>query len=168
MNLMGRVRVMNGVAARVAALILDPALLVLRVWVSWQFLKSGWLKLADWETTRLLFAEEYHVPWLSPTLAAALGTVGELVFPALLVVGLLGRYAALGLFAVNGVAVIAYAHVLYATGYEGALAQHWLWGLALATLVLFGPGRWSVDGWLVRTTERTDAVVGETLTPVQH
>ena len=159
---------MNGVAARVAALIVDPGLLVLRVWVSWQFLKSGWLKLADWETTRLLFAEEYHVPWLSPAVAAALGTVGELAFPALLVVGLLGRYAALGLFAVNGVAVVAYAHVLYAAGYEGALAQHWLWGLALAALVLFGPGRWSLDGWLTHVTETAEVGVGATLTPARR
>jgi putative oxidoreductase len=167
MNLLWRLRVVNGMAARVAALVVDPGLLLLRVWVSWQFLKSGWLKLADWETTRFLFAEEYHVPWLSPSLAAALGTAGELLFPALLVVGLLGRYAALGLFAVNGVAVLAYAHVLYAAGYEGALAQHWLWGLALAMLALFGPGRWSLDGWLAGMTETTDAVVGETLTPAR-
>jgi putative oxidoreductase len=167
MNLLWRLRVVNGMAARVAALVVDPGLLLLRVWVSWQFLKSGWLKLADWETTRVLFAEEYHVPWLSPAVAAALGTAGELVFPALLVVGLLGRYGALGLSAVNAVAVIAYAHVLYAAGYEGALAQHWLWGLALAMLALFGPGRWSLDGWLAMTTETTDADVGETLTPVR-
>jgi putative oxidoreductase len=167
MNPLRRLRIVNRVAARVAAVVVDPGLLLLRVWVSWQFLKSGWLKLADWETTRFLFAEEYHVPWLSPSLAAALGTAGELLFPALLVVGLLGRYAALGLFAVNGVAVLAYAHVLYAAGYEGALAQHWLWGLALAMLALFGPGRWSLDGWLAEMTETTDAVVGETLTPAR-
>jgi putative oxidoreductase len=167
MNPLRRLRIVNRVAARVAAVVVDPGLLLLRVWVSWQFLKSGWLKLADWETTRFLFAEEYHVPWLSPSLAAALGTAGELLFPALLVVGLLGRYAALGLFAVNGVAVLAYAHVLYAAGYEGALAQHWLWGLALAMLALFGPGRWSLDGWLAGMTEPTDAVVGETLTPAR-
>ena len=168
MTLMGRVRVMNQGAARVAALIVDPGLLVLRVWVSWQFLKSGWLKLADWETTRLLFTEEYHVPWLSPTVAAALGTVGELVFPALLVVGLLGRYAALGLFAVNALAVVAYAHVLYAAGYEGALAQHWLWGLALAVLVSFGPGRWSLDGWLAHAEETADVGVGASPTPARR
>lgn len=158
----------NALATRVATVVVDPALLVLRVWVSWQFLKSGWLKLADWDTTRFLFVEEYHVPWLPPTLAAALGTFGELVFPALLILGLLGRYAALGLSAVNAMAVIAYAHVLYAAGYEGALAQHWLWGLALAVLVVSGPGAWSVDGWLARAKRGEASAVGAALTPARR
>ncbi|HXW10857.1 MAG TPA: DoxX family protein [Steroidobacteraceae bacterium] len=165
MDLPSSFRSLNTLAARIAAIAVDPALLLLRVWVSWQFLKSGWLKLADWETTRFLFTEEYHVPWLPPTLAAALGTFGEVAFPALLVVGILGRYAALGLAAVNVMAVVAYAHVLYAAGYEGALAQHWLWGLALAVLVVFGPGAWSVDGWLARSK---DAAVSAALTPARR
>lgn len=127
-------------------------LLALRLYVSWQFLKSGWLKLQDWETTRLLFEEEYRVPLVSPDVAAALGTAGEIVFPALLIAGLLGRYAALGLSAVNVVAVVAYAHVLTSEGFEAALAQHYLWGLMLLTLLLFGPGRLSVDAVLARKT----------------
>lgn len=45
-------------------------LLGLRLWVSWQFLKSGWLKLSDWDSTLFLFQEEYRVPLLSPQLAA--------------------------------------------------------------------------------------------------
>ena len=69
-----------------------------------------------------------------------------------------------GVAAVNVMAVVAYAHVLLAEGYEGALAQHWLWGLALAVLIVFGPGRWSLDGLLARGTESADARVGVTLT----
>jgi putative oxidoreductase len=90
------------------------------------------------------------VPLLSPGVAAVLGTMGETLFPLLLIAGVLGRYAALGLFAVNVLAVVSYAHVLLAEGYEAALAQHVLWGVMLATLVVFGPGRCSVDGWLQR------------------
>jgi putative oxidoreductase len=120
-------------------------LLVTRVYVAWQFLKSGWLKITDWETTLFLFEEEYHTPLLSPTIAAIAGTAGELVFPALLIVGLLGRYAAAGLFAVNAVAVVSYAHVLLTDGFEAALGQHYLWGFMLLVLVVFGPGRWAVD-----------------------
>ena len=56
-------------------------LLATRLHVSWQFLKSGWLKLTDWETTLFLFQEEYHTPLLPPAAAAAVGTVGELVLP---------------------------------------------------------------------------------------
>jgi len=120
-------------------------LLVTRVYVAWQFLKSGWLKITDWETTLFLFEEEYHTPLLSPAIAAIAGTAGELVFPALLIVGLLGRYAAAGLFAVNAVAVASYAHVLLAEGFEAALGQHYLWGFMLLVLIVFGPGRWAID-----------------------
>ena len=73
-----------------AARLLDPLqpllLLGLRLWVSWQFLKSGWLKLGDWDSTLFLFQEEYRVPLLSPELAAVAGTFGELFFPLLLIV----------------------------------------------------------------------------------
>ena len=93
-----RLRSIDAFGARAAGALEDVFLLAMRVYVSWQFLKSGWLKLQDWDTTRFLFEEEYHVPVLSPALAAVLGTLGELVFPALLIAGLLGRLAALGLF----------------------------------------------------------------------
>jgi putative oxidoreductase len=138
----------------------SPFLLVLRVYVSWQFLVSGWLKLQDWDTTLVLFEQEYRVPLLSSGLAAVLGTMGETLFPLLLVAGLLGRYAALGLFAVNVMAVVSYAHVLLAEGYEAALAQHVLWGVMLATLVVVGPGRWSVDGWLERLSSQEQTSIG--------
>ena len=120
-------------------------LLATRLHVSWQFLKSGWLKLTDWETTLFLFQEEYHTPLLPPAAAAAAGTVGELVLPALLIAGFMGRYAAAGLFAVNVVAVVSYAHVLLGEGFEAALGQHYLWGFMLLVLAVFGPGRWAVD-----------------------
>lgn len=122
-------------------------LLATRLHVSWQFLKSGWLKLADWETTLFLFQEEYHTPLLSPAAAAVAGTFGELVFPALLIAGFMGRYAAVGLFAVNVVAVTSYANVLLAEGFEAALGQHYLWGFMLLVLTVFGPGRWAIDSF---------------------
>lgn len=132
-----------------AASALEPLqslfLAALRIYVSWQFLKSGWLKLQDWETTRFLFEEEYRVPLLAPSAAAVLGTAGELVFPLLLIVGLATRYSALGLSVVNVIAVVGYAHVLMSDGFEAALGQHYLWGLMLLTVLVFGPGRLSAD-----------------------
>jgi len=148
---------MNDVAAVVMSPMQPVFLLALRLYVSWQFLKSGWLKLGDWETTQFLFAEEYHVPLVAPTIAAALGTAGELVFPVLLVAGLLGRFAAAGLSVVNVVAVVAYAHVLLSEGFEAALGQHYLWGLMLATLLVFGPGRLSLDAALADARPRGSA-----------
>ena len=138
----------NDVAAQVASWLESPLLLAIRCFVAWQFLKSGWLKISNWETTLYLFQDEYHVPLLPPALAAVAGTAGELVFPSLLVVGLLGRYAAVGLSAVNVLAVISYAHVLLSEGFEAALGQHYLWGALLLVVAVFGPGRWSLDALL--------------------
>jgi putative oxidoreductase len=127
---------------------LQPLLaLATRCWVSWQFLKSGMLKLSDWETTLFLFQEEYKTPVLSPQLAAIAGTFGEIFFPLLLIAGLFGRLAAVGLLAVNIMAVVAYAHVLLEPGFEAALGQHYLWGFMLVILAVYGPGRWSLDAW---------------------
>jgi putative oxidoreductase len=135
----------NSAAARLLNPLQPLLLLGLRLWVSWQFLKSGWLKLGDWDSTLFLFQEEYRVPLLSPELAAVAGTFGELFFPLLLIFGILGRYAAIGLSAVNVLAVVSYSHVLLASGFEAALGQHYLWGLMLLVIVVFGPGSLSVQ-----------------------
>jgi putative oxidoreductase len=128
---------------------LRPLLLLgTRLFVSWQFLKSGWLKLTSWDITLELFRSEYHVPVLPPALAAVVGTFGELFFPIVLVLGLFTRLGALGLFAVNAMAVISYWHVLGAEGFEAALAQHVLWGYMLAMLALVGGGGISLDALL--------------------
>jgi putative oxidoreductase len=141
---------MNELAGRAAGPLQSLVLLATRLYVSWQFLKSGWLKLQDWDTTLFLFQDEYHTPVLSPAAAAVAGTFGETVFPLLLIAGLLGRYSAAGLFAVNIMAVVSYAHVLLSEGYEAALGQHYLWGFMLLVLIVFGPGRWSLDQLLER------------------
>jgi putative oxidoreductase len=124
--------------------------LYLRVWVSWVFLKSGMLKLESWDSTLALFKDEYRVPLLPPALAAYVGTFGELFFPILVILGLAGRLSAIGLFAVNAMAVISYAHVLLAEGSEALARQHYLWGLALLVIVFYGPGALSVDKFLAR------------------
>ena len=132
---------------------LHPAMaLAVRLWVGWQFFKSGLTKIASWDTTLYLFREEYHVPLAPPELAAAAGTFGELVFPVLLAVGLYTRLAALGLSAVNAMAVIAYAHVLFSPGFEAAIGQHYLWGFMLLVLVVYGPGPISLDQLILRHT----------------
>lgn len=127
-----------------------PFTLATRWYVSWVFLKSGWLKFSAWDQTVSLFESEYHVPLLPPVAAAIAGTFGELFFPVLLILGIAGRIGAIGLFAVNALAVVAYAHVLYQEGFEAAIGQHYLWGFMLIMLALYGPGAWSLDrllGW---------------------
>src|SRR5690349_24292228 len=128
----------------------SPVLLAARLWVSWAFLKSGWLKLTTWDVTMELFRSEYHVPVLSPTLAAIAATFGELFFPCLLVLGLFTRIGALGLFAVNLMAVVSYWHVLGQDGFEAALGQHFLWGFMALVIATCGAGFFSVDRLLER------------------
>ena len=86
------------------------AALAARIHVAQVFFLSGLTKLRDWETT------------------------------VLLALGLGGRFAALGLFVVNAVAVIALADIAPA-----ALQQHIFWGALLAGLAIYGPGTWSLD-----------------------
>jgi putative oxidoreductase len=129
-----------------AAQALSPLLLLAtRLFVSWQFWKSGYLKISSWDSTVYLFANEFHVPLLPPQAAALLGTFGELFFPTLLILGLFGRIGALGLGLVNLMAVISYRHVLFADGFEAAIGQHYLWGYMLLVLLVYGPGTLSVD-----------------------
>jgi putative oxidoreductase len=116
------------------------AQLAARLFVAQAFFVSGLTKLRDWDTTLALFADEYQVPLLPPDVAALLGTAGELVLPVLLALGLAGRFAAAGLFVVNAVAVVSLMEVAPA-----ALQQHVFWGSLLIGLVLWGPGRWSLD-----------------------
>lgn len=115
----------------------------LRLYVAEAFFRSGLTKIEDWGTTLALFENEYHVPLLPPPLAAAMGTVGELTLPVLLVLGLAGRFGAAGLFVVNLMAVVSYPD-LSDLGYQ----HHVLWGVMLLVTLLHGPGRWSVDAWL--------------------
>lgn len=116
------------------------AALAARIYVGQVFFLSGLTKLRDWETTIALFTDEYKVPFLPPAIAALAGTAGELVLPVLLIAGLGGRFAALGLFVVNAVAVISLSEIAPA-----AYQQHVFWGSLLAGLAIFGPGPWSLE-----------------------
>ena len=129
------------------------AALAARVYLAQAFFLAGLTKLRDWETTILLFTEEYRVPLLSPQLAAISGTAGELVLPVLLLLGLAGRFAALGLSVVNVVAVVSLAEIAPA-----ALQQHITWGVLLAALAIYGLGKWSLDcAWLHPRLDRARA-----------
>lgn len=142
-------------AGRTASRLLDAwfqplADLAARLYLAQVFFASGLTKIQDWDTTLLLFTEEYHVPLLPPPLAAAAGAFGELFFPVLLALGLAGRLGALGLSLVNLMAVVSYWHVLGTPEQAAGLTQHLLWGLMLALLVGHGPGRLSLDALIGR------------------
>lgn len=125
---------------------LQPLLaLALRLYVARVFLLSGITKIGDWSVTLALFENEYHVPLLSPSVAAALGTATELSMPVLLALGLGTRFAAGVLFVFNIVAVVSYPDLP-----DIAVKDHILWGLMLLVLLVYGAGRISADRWLER------------------
>jgi putative oxidoreductase len=119
--------------------------LAVRLYVASVFLRSGLTKIEDWNLTVALFENEYHVPLLSPPVAALLGTAAELALPALLVVGLGTRVAALALFVFNIVAVVSYPDLS-----DAGLKDHMLWGALMLVLAVYGPGRFSLDRALPR------------------
>ena len=116
------------------------ALLAARFYVAWVFFAAGLTKLRDWDTTLFLFEDEYSVPLIPFELAAYLGTIGELVLPIILVLGLASRLGALGLSIINIVAVISLAEIAPA-----ALYSHVIWGLLLMQIFLFGGGKLTID-----------------------
>jgi putative oxidoreductase len=119
--------------------------LVVRLFVASVFFKSGMTKIANWDSTVSLFANEYAVPLLSPEVAALLGTGVELIFPVLLVLGLGARLSAFVLFVFNIVAVISYPDLG-----EVGLKDHQTWGLLLLITLLHGPGKLSLDHLISR------------------
>ena len=89
------------------------------------------------EETFYLFREEYKVPLLPPDLAAYLSTIGEHVFPILLLVGLASRLSALGLF---GMTMVIQLFVV-----PGGWPEHILWLSLLTPIIARGPGSISLD-----------------------
>jgi putative oxidoreductase len=125
------------------------ALLALRLYVASIFFRAGIVKISDWGATLALFHDEYKVPLLPPDLAACVGAFGELAFPVLITLGLLGRFGAAGLFVVNAMAVISYPQ-LWTFECPAGIQAHFYWGAILLALVLFGPGRLSIDHLILK------------------
>jgi putative oxidoreductase len=119
--------------------------LALRLYVGNVFFTSGMIKLSNWDSTLALFAYEYHVPVLSPHLAAVLGTAAELCLPVFLVLGFGTRVAAFALFVFNIVAATSYPDLSPA-----GLKDHILWGALMMVTFVYGPGRIALDAWLER------------------
>ena len=61
-------------AARVFNPLQPLVALAARLYVSWQFLQSGYIKVTNWASTLSLFENEYHTPWLTPHDAAVAGS----------------------------------------------------------------------------------------------
>lgn len=120
---------------------MDLILLVTRIGIAMVFLKSGLTKTTEGLTladqTFMLFEHEYALPLIPHDIAAYAATYAEHILPAMLILGLGGRIAALGLFAMTLVIQIFV--------YPDIWHIHLLWAGTLLLLIARGPGLFSVD-----------------------
>jgi len=93
-------------------------------------------------STLPLFRSEYHVPLLSPEVAAHLAAFAEHFFPVLILLGLATRFSAL--------ALIGMTLTIQLFVYPDAYPTHGTWIALLLLLVAKGPGRLSIDHWIAR------------------
>lgn len=119
-------------------------LFTVRALIAYIFFSSGVLKLpvgflgigeGDWSSTVYLFETDYAVPFLSPELAAYIGTGIEIMAPVLLVLGLTTRLAATAIFVMSLVIEFTYQHNL----------EHSYWMVLSAVLMTQGAGALSLD-----------------------
>ena len=130
-------RPIHGIIRGLEAVPVAAPAFVLRLGVALVFWRSGNAKVASWESTLQLFANEYRVPLLPPELAAWLATAVELTTPILLLLGLATR---LGALAMLGMTLVIQLFV-----YPENYPDHLLWAGPLLYLILRGPGACSID-----------------------
>lgn len=117
--------------------------LVARLYVANVFWKSGLTKIANWDSTVYLFTNLYHVPVLSPEVAATSATMVELGGAVLLALGLASRFGTAALFVLNIVAATSYPDLS-----DAGRELHVYWGMFLLIFLLHGPGKLSIDHFI--------------------
>ena len=114
--------------------------LMARLSIGAVFFNSGLTKIASWQTTVVLFRDEYRVPVLPPELAASLAAATELTCPVLLVLGLATRLATLPMLGMT--------FVIEAFVYPEDWIEHLSWATLLLFILTRGPGAIALDRWL--------------------
>lgn len=100
----------------------------------------GWPRLSD--SVVDLFRDEYHLPLLSPELAAPLAAFAEHAFSFLLLIGLASRFSAIGLLVMTMTIQIFV--------YPDAYPTHGTWAAVLLFIIAKGPGAVSIDALIAR------------------
>jgi putative oxidoreductase len=113
-----------------------------RLCIGGVFWSSGMTKIASWQTTVVLFRDEYKVPVLPPELAATLAASVELSMPILLVIGLATRLATLPMLGMT--------FVIEAFVYPEDWNEHLIWASMLIFILTRGPGLISLDHLIAR------------------
>jgi putative oxidoreductase len=106
------------------------------------FWASGLTKIASWQTTIVLFRDEYKVPVLPPEIAAYLGATVELSCSTLIFLGLASRLATLPLI---GLTLVIEIFV-----YPEDWSEHLTWLSMLLFILTRGPGPLSLDAVIRR------------------
>lgn len=145
-SLLGRVRRLYD---QLGLLPLSLIQLMGRVSLAMIFWRSGQTKIANWDLTLQLFANEYKVPILPPEIAAPMAAAVELSAPVLLVLGLFTRLTTLPML---GMALVIQVFV-----YPQAWVDHLAWSAMLLLLLSRGPGVLSLDHLIGKALQRTDA-----------
>lgn len=114
--------------------------LLFRLGIAAVFWNSGLTKLASWQSTVVLFRDEYRVPVLPPEIAAALAASVELTCPVLLVLGLATRLATLPMLGMT--------FVIEAFVYPEDWIEHLIWASLQLFILTRGAGAISLDRWL--------------------
>ena len=140
-----------------AAIPASLALLALRIALAVPFFRSG---LTKWDGflsvspgTRFLFANEFklHIfgqayAYPFPLLMAWGASIGEIILPILLVIGLFTRLSALG--------ILLMTVVIQLTVPAGWANFHLPWAAMALALVVYGGGRLAADSFLPSTPQR--------------
>lgn len=111
--------------------------LAARVAVAHVFWQSAQSKLASWPVTLQLFASEYNLPFIDPSIAAPLATTAEITGSVLLFLGLFSRLGALML-----VGVVSVIQIFV---FPENWAEHLLWASSLLLVLTRGAGVLSLD-----------------------
>ena len=116
--------------------------LLARVSIGTVFWHSGLVKIASWESTLVLFRDEYKVPFLPPEIAAPLAAATELSMPVLLLFGLATRLATLPMLGMTAVIEIFV--------YPEDWVEHLGWFTFLLFILTRGPGPIALDHFIRR------------------
>ncbi len=125
-------------------------LVLVRFFVALPFFSAGLARINNWGSQGFLFEYEHPLPLLGPATAATVTTAAELILPALLVLGLFGRLAGLGL------AAMAATILVFIGGAYAIPAEQVPWILAGLTVAVLGPGRLSLDNTVAAALDRQE------------
>lgn len=122
--------------------------LLMRIWIGKVFWYSGLAKFSDIKGALFLFKNEYKVPLLNPEVATYLAMVTELTMPCLIITGLGSRLASLPLLVMTAVIQFTYFNSV----------EHLYWSFLLGIVVLYGPGKISLDHLIYRQVYRCSLI----------